>query len=71
MVASALVQEVIYTGHLLENLGFPQKEPTMIYEDNHTCIAWSEGSVGGSDRAKQIDPESILCMTLLRLRFSD
>ena len=55
MAASALVQEVIYTRCLLENLGFPQKEPTFIYEDNRTCIAWSEGSVGGSDRAKHID----------------
>ena len=40
---------------LLEKLGFPQPEPTVIYEDNRTCIAWSEGSVGGSDRAKHID----------------
>jgi hypothetical protein len=55
IAASALVQEVIYTRRLLENLGFPQKEPTFIYEDNRTCIAWSEGSVGGSDRAKHID----------------
>jgi hypothetical protein len=56
IAASALVQEVIYTRRLLENLGFPQKEPTVIYEDNRTCIAcqWSEGlgSVGGIDRAK-------------------
>ena len=55
MAASALVQEVIYARRLLENLGFPQKGPTLIYEDNNTCIAWSEGSVGGSDRAKHID----------------
>jgi hypothetical protein len=55
MAASALVQEVIYARRLLENLGFPQPAPTFIYEDNRTCIAWSEGSVGGSDRAKHID----------------
>jgi hypothetical protein len=55
MAASALVQEVIYARRLLENLGFPQPGPTLIYEDNRTCIAWSEGSVGGSDRAKHID----------------
>ncbi len=35
--------------------GFPQPDPTCIYEDNRTCIAWSEGSVGGSDRAEHID----------------
>ena len=55
MAASALVQEVIYTRRLLENLGFPQKKTTLIYEDNSTRIAWSGGSVGGSDRAKHID----------------
>ena len=55
VAASSLVQEVIYTRRLLEKLGFPQAEPTVIYEDNRTCIAWSEGSVGGSDRAKHID----------------
>ena len=43
MAASALVQEVIYARRLLENLGFPQSGPTLICEDNRTCIAWSEG----------------------------
>jgi hypothetical protein len=55
MAASSLVQEVIAVRKLLEKLGVPQKEPTTIGEDNRTCIAWSEGSVGGSDRAKHID----------------
>ena len=55
VAASSLVHEVIYIRRLLENLGFPQSEPTAILEDNRTCIAWSEGSVGGSDRAKHID----------------
>ncbi len=34
---------------------FAQPDPTCIYEDNHTSIAWSERSVGGSDWAKHID----------------
>jgi hypothetical protein len=55
MAASALVQKVIYARRLMENLGFPQPAPTFIYEDNRTCIACSEGSVGGSDHAKHID----------------
>ena len=55
MAASALVQEVIYIRKLLERLGYPQSSPTPIFEDNRTCIAWTEGSVGGSDRAKHID----------------
>ena len=42
--ASATVQEVIYTCRYLENLRFSQKPPTTVYEDNRTCVAWSEGS---------------------------
>ena len=55
MAASSLVQEMIYIRRLLERLGFPQSEPTPIGEDNRTCVAWAEGAVGGSDRAKHID----------------
>ena len=55
MAASTLVQEVVYIRKLLTNLGFPQEPATEIGEDNRTCIAWSEGSVGRSDRAKHID----------------
>ena len=55
MAASSLVQEVIYIRKLLTNLGFTQDLATEVGEDNCTCIAWSEGSVGGSDRAKHID----------------
>jgi hypothetical protein len=55
MAASTLVQEVIYIRKLLDNLGFTQNRGTEVGEDNRTCIAWSEGSVGGSDRAKHID----------------
>jgi hypothetical protein len=53
-------KEVIYLRKLLNNLVFPQTSPTVIYADNETCIAWSEGSIGGSERAKRID---------LRIRF--
>ena len=52
---SAQTQEVMYIRKLLTNLGFPQQEPTIIYADNATCIAWSEGTIGGSDRAKHMD----------------
>ena len=50
-----MVQEVIYLSKFLANLGYPQTEPTPVFADNETCIAWSEGSVGGSERAKHID----------------
>jgi hypothetical protein len=53
--ASAMVQEVIYLRKLLSNLGFPQEAPTPVFADNTTCIKWSDGSVGGSERAKHID----------------
>jgi hypothetical protein len=55
IAGSSLVQEVIYLRKLLNNLGFPQTSPTVIYADNETCIAWSEGSIGGSERAKHLD----------------
>ena len=55
IAASSMVQEVIYARRLLERLGFPQPDPTLIYEDNSTCIKWAGGAVGGSDRAKHID----------------
>ena len=45
----------MYLRKLLERLGYPQSGPTPIFEDNRTCIAWSEGSVGGSDSAKHIE----------------
>ena len=50
-----MVQEVIYLRKFLANLGFPQTSRTIVFADNQTCIAWSEGSVGGSERAKHID----------------
>jgi hypothetical protein len=55
IAASSMIQEVIYARRLLDNLGFPQSGPTVVYEDNATCIKWAGGAVGGSDRAKHID----------------
>ena len=53
--ASAMVQEVIFLRKFLQNLGFPQNGPTPVFADNQTSIAWAEGSVGGSERAKHVD----------------
>ena len=50
-----MVQEVIYLRKFLANLGYPQTAPTLVFAYNETCIAWSEGSFGGSERAKHID----------------
>ncbi len=49
-----MVQEVIFLRKFLTNLGLPQTVPSPVFADNETCIAWSEGSVGGSDRAKHV-----------------
>jgi hypothetical protein len=38
----------------LTNLGFLQTAPPPVFAGNETCIAWPEGSVGGSDRAKHV-----------------
>ena len=39
------------TYKFLANLGNPQTAPTRVFADNETCISWSEGSVGVSERA--------------------
>ncbi len=70
IAASALVQEVIYTRRLLENLGFPQKEPTLSMRTIvHALLGqrdlWVEVIVLNISTS-----ESIFCMTLWSLRFS-
>ena len=53
--ASAAATEVIYLRNLLENMGFAQKSPTQVYEDNTACIEWGNHVIGGRKRAKHID----------------
>jgi hypothetical protein len=55
VAASSMIQETIYIRTLLHNLGYSQTAPTIIYEDNATCLKWANGAVGGTDRAKHID----------------
>ena len=40
---------------LLHRLGFAQKKPTLVYEDNTACIEWDNNVIGGRERAKHID----------------
>ena len=47
--------EVLYLRDLLHRLGFTQKRPTLIYEDNTACIEWGHHVIGGRERAKHID----------------
>lgn len=37
-------QEAVFLRQLLSDLGFPQEEATIIYEDNQGCISWSQGN---------------------------
>jgi hypothetical protein len=47
--------EVLYLRDLLHRLGFTQKRPTPIYEDNTACIEWGNNVIGERERAKHID----------------
>ncbi len=47
--------EVLYLRDLLHRLGFTQKRPTSIYEDNVACIDCGINVICGRERAKHID----------------
>jgi hypothetical protein len=47
--------EVLYLRDLLHSLGFTQKRPTPIYEDNTACIELGNNVIGGLERAKHIN----------------
>ena len=53
--ASAAGCEVLYLRDLLRLLGFGQRKPTPIYEDNTAWIEWGNNVIGGRERAKHID----------------
>jgi hypothetical protein len=54
MAASSAAQEAIYLRRLLESLGHKQESPTIIYEDNQSCIAMADNPAQ-SQRIKHID----------------
>ena len=54
MAACYAAQEAIHLRRLMGNLGFTQKEPTIIYEDNMGCIGMSENPIM-HQRSKHID----------------
>ena len=49
--------EVLYLRVLLHRLGFAQKKPTPVYEDNTTCIEWGKNVICGRERATH--PEAL------------
>lgn len=54
MAGSRAAQEALYIRHLLRDLGYELKTPTIIYEDNQGCIAMSKNPTM-RDRCKHID----------------
>jgi hypothetical protein len=52
--ACEAAKEVRWFRELLGDLGFSQNEPTIIYEDNQACIAFSKNNTN-HDRTKHID----------------
>ena len=49
------VCEVKYLRMLLRELGCPQEEPTLIWEDNKACILLAENESSSAGRCKHID----------------
>jgi hypothetical protein len=54
MAAAAAAQEAVYLRALLNDIGFTQTKPTVIYEDNTGCIALSKNPTSYK-RTKHID----------------
>ena len=50
-----IVYSRIYLGNLLGNMGLPQGDNTVVFEDNTACIEWANHVIGGRERAKHID----------------
>lgn len=55
MAMSAATQELLYLRQLLEDLGFPQRNATTLYEDNQGTMALATGRGGMAKRTKHID----------------
>ena len=47
--------EICYLRQLAEELGRKQKEGTLLWEDNKSCIILAEGETSGGGRSKHID----------------
>jgi transposase InsO family protein len=54
MSLAEAVKEVVWIRKGLEQLGWKQEDPTVIYQDNNACISWANESVF-SKRSKHID----------------
>lgn len=52
---SSATQELVYLRQLLEDIGYPQSSPTVIYEDNQGAIQLADNHGTYSKRTKHID----------------
>ena len=58
-------QEVIYLRNLLRDLGYEQKKPKPIFEDNAACIAMSENPAN-AERSRHIDTRKWFLREMVR-----
>ena len=54
MEASEAAKEVLFLRRLLGDIGYTIESPTVLYEDNKACIAFSKNNTS-HDRSKHID----------------
>ena len=54
VAAAEIATETIFLRNLLKDIGFPQRHPTVIYEDNKSCIQMIHGA-GNHQRTKHIN----------------
>lgn len=54
VAGSKAAQDAVYLRQILADLGFKQEEPTILYEDNEGCIAFSQNP-GNRERTRHID----------------
>jgi hypothetical protein len=54
IAAHEAILEIVWLRALLGDMGFVQSDPTVLYEDNQSCIQFAEGA-GSHQRTKHLD----------------
>ena len=65
VAASVCGQEVIYLRNLMRDLGQEQTEPTIVFEDNTSCILMSENPAN-AERSRHIDTRKYFLRDMVR-----
>lgn len=63
--ASEAAKDILWFREILEELGYPQKGPTVIWEDNSACISYSKNNTA-HDRSKHIDNRKYFVRDLVK-----